>query len=64
MKSRDDNKGVGRGDEVFAFPDLVFKEFLAVLVATLVLIVWSVKIDAPLKSIADPNWNKNPAKAP
>jgi hypothetical protein len=54
----------GRGDEVFAFPDLVFKELLAVLAATLVLIVWSIAADAPLKAIADPNWTENPAKAP
>jgi hypothetical protein len=64
MKSSEEKKIEGRGDEVFAFPDLVFKEFLAVLVATLVLIVWSVKVDAPLKAIADPNWTENPAKAP
>jgi hypothetical protein len=51
-------------DEVFAFPDLVFKEFLAILAATLVLIVWSVAVDAPLKAVADPNWTENPAKAP
>jgi hypothetical protein len=62
--TRDTNKQVGRGGEVFSFPDLVFKELLAVLVAVLVLIVWSVKIDAPLKALADPNWTENPAKAP
>ena len=61
---RDTDKQVDRGGEVFSFPDLVFKELLAVLVATLVLIVWSVKVDAPLKAIADPNWTENPAKAP
>ncbi len=50
--------------EVFSFPDLVFKEFLAMLFALGVLVVWSLAVDAPLKGIADPNWTENPAKAP
>jgi hypothetical protein len=57
-------KEKGRKDKVFAFPDLVYKEFLAVLVAFLVLMIWSLQVDAPLRSIADPNWTENPAKAP
>jgi len=64
MEQKNAKGNLGRGNEVFAFPDLVFKELLAVLLATLVLIVWSVTIDAPLKAIADPNWTENPAKAP
>jgi len=64
MGSNDKQKTVEPPNEAFAFPDLVFKELLALLVATLVLIVWSVEIDAPLKAIADPNWTENPAKAP
>ena len=50
--------------KVFVFPELVFKELLAILVAMIVLTVWSLAMDAPLKSIADPNWTENPAKAP
>jgi len=57
-------KSKGQGQEVFAFPDLVYKELLAVVVAMIVLTVWSVAADAPLKGIADPNWTENPAKAP
>ncbi|MEW6439985.1 MAG: hypothetical protein AB1640_03540 [bacterium] len=52
------------GAQAFAFPDLVFKELLAVIAATIILIVWSLAMDAPLKGIADPNWTENPAKAP
>jgi hypothetical protein len=52
------------GQEVFAFPDLVFKELLAMIAATIVLTVWAAAVDAPLKGIADPNWTENPAKAP
>ena len=53
-----------KDDEVFAFPDLVYRELLAVLAAVLVLTVWSLAVDAPLKAVADPNWTENPAKAP
>ena len=48
----------------FTIPDLVYREFLAVLVAIVILSIWSMGIDAPLKAIADPNWTENPAKAP
>ncbi len=34
------------------------------IVALIVLTVWSLAVDAPLKGIADPNWTENPAKAP
>jgi hypothetical protein len=57
-------KEKGQKDKVFAFPDLVFKEFLAVLASLLILAIWSLQVDAPLRSIADPNWTENPAKAP
>ena len=48
----------------FTVPDLVFREFLVILIAIIVLSIWSMGIDAPLKAIADPNWTENPAKAP
>jgi hypothetical protein len=50
--------------EVFTFPDLVARELLAVIVACVILSLWSLAVDAPLKTIADPNWTENPAKAP
>lgn len=49
---------------VFTFPDLVGRELIAVLVALVVLSIWSLGIDAPLRAVADPNWTENPAKAP
>lgn len=54
----------GPGGEVFSFPDLVYRELLAVIVALIVLTIWAMAVDAPLKGIADPNWTENPAKAP
>ena len=48
----------------FVIPHLVMKEFIGAILATIVLLVWSVLQNAPLLSIADPNKTENPAKAP
>lgn len=53
-----------RNNTVSAFPHLVYKELLAALAALLLLTLWSLAWDAPLKEMADPNWTENPAKAP
>ncbi len=51
-------------DYEFVVPNLVIKELIAVLIASSVLLVWSLTVNAPLRSIADPNKTENPAKAP
>jgi hypothetical protein len=51
-------------DYQFVMPTLVIKETIAVLIASSVLIAWSLLQNAPLRSIADPNKTENPAKAP
>jgi hypothetical protein len=51
-------------DEASVFPDLVYKEFLAALLISIVLLVWSLGIDAPLRPEANPGSTENPAKAP
>jgi hypothetical protein len=53
-----------RGNDVAVFPYLVFKEFLAALLVSIVLLVWSLAVDAPLLSEANPAKTENPAKAP
>lgn len=64
-KDSPDRKGDNRENRrVFSFPDLVYKEMLAACIAIILLIIWSLAINAPLKEIADPNWTENPAKAP
>ena len=50
--------------ERFVWPDLVFKELLAVIGIIVVLIIWALLVDAPLRAQADPSWTENPAKAP
>jgi hypothetical protein len=51
-------------DPVAVFPYLVYKEFLAALLISIVLLVWSLAINAPLLSEANPGKTENPAKAP
>ncbi len=50
--------------ERLVWPDLVFKELLAVIGVVVLLIVWALLVDAPLRAQADPAWTENPAKAP
>ena len=48
----------------FVLPNLVIKEVIALIIASSVLLLWSLALNAPLRSIADPNKTENPAKAP
>jgi len=49
---------------VHVWPFLLKREFLAAIIVTTILIVWSVFINAPLEELANPNLTMNPAKAP
>jgi hypothetical protein len=48
----------------FTLPNLVIKEVIATIIASSVLLIWSVAQNAPLRTLADPNKTENPAKAP
>src|SRR3972149_2717876 len=50
--------------EVHVWPYLMRIEFLAAIIVTLILMVWSITLDAPLEEPANPNLTMNPAKAP
>lgn len=50
--------------ERFVWPELVFKELLAAVGIIVILIIWALLMDAPLRAEADPSWTENPAKAP
>lgn len=49
---------------VHVWPHLLKREFLATLVVTIIIIVWSICLDAPLEEPANPNLTMNPSKAP
>ena len=51
-------------EKVFTWPDLVYIELLCMILGTVVLIVWSMALPAPLEEAAKPSSSPNPAKAP
>jgi hypothetical protein len=50
--------------EIPTWPYLVRKEFLAAIIVTIILLVWSIALNAPLEDPSDPSVTPNPAKAP
>ena len=52
------------GEKVDVWPHLVSREFLAALLSTIVLFVWSMAMQAPLEGEANINVTPNPSKAP
>ena len=54
----------GWAREVHVWPYLVRVEFLATVIVTVVLFVWSITLNAPLEEPANPNLTMNPSKAP
>lgn len=56
VPEKDDN-------EIWTFPDLLYKEFLAMGIVLVVLAIWSILSNAPLLEMADPAKSENPAKA-
>ena len=54
----------GWAKELHVWPYLVRIEFLAAVIVTVVLYVWSIALNAPLEEPANPNLTMNPSKAP
>src|SRR5215212_9718225 len=50
-------------EKLFTWPDLVYTEMLCMILLTIVMIVWSVALRAPLEEAANPTSSPNPAKA-
>jgi hypothetical protein len=51
-------------DRVWVWPDLVYTELISLIVCSIVLIVWSILLKAPLEQPANPSNTPNPSKAP
>ncbi|MFQ5851011.1 MAG: cytochrome C [Candidatus Binatia bacterium] len=51
-------------DKIHTWPHLVRVEFLVALFVMVVLIIWSIVVDAPLEEPANPTRTPNPSKAP
>jgi len=51
-------------DKVLVWPDLVYTELIAMIIATFVLVIWAVLLKAPLEQPATSAKAPNPSKAP
>jgi hypothetical protein len=51
-------------DKIFTWPDLVFSEFICMVLLTVGMVVWSIALPAPLEEPANPSMAPNPSKAP
>ncbi len=51
-------------NELPTWPYLLRKELLAAIIIMIILMVWSIALDAPLEEPSDPSVTPNPAKAP
>jgi Cytochrome b(C-terminal)/b6/petD len=54
----------GWARDVHVWPYLLRIEFLAAIIVTVLLMVWSIALDAPLEEPANPTLTMNPSKAP
>ena len=53
-----------QGDRVNVWPHLLVEEFVAMLILSVGLIIFSTFLNAPLRQLANPNLTPNPSKAP
>lgn len=51
-------------DRVWVWPDLVYTELISLVLCSVVLILWSILLKAPLEQPANPANTPNPSKAP
>jgi Cytochrome b(C-terminal)/b6/petD len=51
-------------DRVWVWPDLVYTELICLILCSVVLIVWSIVLEAPLEQPASASATPNPSKAP
>src|SRR5258705_5570300 len=51
-------------DRVWVWPDLVYTELISLIVCSIILIVWSIFLKAPLEQPANRSVTPNPSKAP
>ena len=61
---RKDSFSKQTGEKMDVWPHLVSREFLAALLVTVILFVWSLLMNAPLEAEANLNVTPNPSKAP
>ncbi len=58
------NEAEDAKENILVWPDLVYIEFIAMILISALLIVWAVFLKAPLEQPANPTVSPNPSKAP
>jgi hypothetical protein len=58
------NEAEDAKQKVLVWPDLVYIEFIALIIISALLLVWSIGLHAPLEGPANPTVSPNPSKAP
>ncbi|MCB9771796.1 MAG: hypothetical protein H6754_04545 [Candidatus Omnitrophica bacterium] len=58
------NEAEDAKENILVWPDLVYIEFIAMLLISALLIVWAIVLKAPLEQPANPTVSPNPSKAP
>jgi hypothetical protein len=51
-------------EKILVWPDLIYVEFISLILATVLLFAWSILVKAPLEEPANPTLSPNPSKAP
>ena len=54
----------GEDQKTWVWPDLVYTEMVAMIICTIVLVVWGLSFAAPIEEVANPARTPNPSKAP
>ena len=52
------------GEKLYVWPNLVYIEFLAIIISSVLLLLWALFLQAPLEEPANPTVSPNPSKAP
>src|SRR6266516_4873041 len=53
-----------QGDRINVWPHLLLEEFIALMIMSAGLVIFSTFVNAPLRELANPNLTPNPSKAP
>ncbi len=54
----------GENEKTWVWPDLVYTELVAMIIGTIVLVLWGIAFQAPIEEAANPARTPNPSKAP
>ena len=61
---KEPREAIDAREKVLVWPDLVYIEFISLILCTVLLTVWSIGLKAPLEEPANPAISPNPSKAP